>query len=223
MARTTEEIIQLIETRAAAFPELDEIENNPSRASEWKASKQVIAFAIQSMEEIIDEHKKEVSQLIIDQETGRISWYKDRIKEYQHGDIFSLVNNVITYNEVDPGNRIIAHASIKEDPADGSLIIRVAKGDPLEKLTTEELAGLAVWIKAFKFAGTLTNLGSLDPDPIYYEIDVEVDQSIMNLEGERIDGSADTPVVGAIKDYHRNIGEGGILYLSKVIDAVQAV
>ncbi len=227
MALTSEQYTQIITDKAAEFPELSELEANPSRVPEWLYIKQVQGFLWKSIAEMVDQHKAETDLKIVQQETGTLSWYRDKVLAYQHGDPLTLINNVPGYNLPDPAKQIIAHASLKEVQVNDETVIDIkvakANGDDLEAIDVLELAGLQTYLAKIKFAGTKLLVQSLPPDQVYYDLDIEVDQTIIGLDGKRLDGTTDTPILDAIGAFHKSIGEDGVLYLSKVVDALQSI
>ena len=226
MAESSEYYENIITQKAAEYPELSELEANPSRASEWLYVKKTLGFFFKSMAEMVEQHKAEVALMIQRQELGDLEWYRTKALAYQHGDPITRINNVPGYNVIDPDKQIIRHCSCREvidDDHNLVIVIKAAKGaDALEPLDTIELAGLTAYLENIKFGGVKLVILSLPPDQVYYEIDVQVNQSIIDVNsGCRLDGSEDTPIYKALNTFHKAIGNEGVLYLSRVEDAVQ--
>ena len=224
MARTLEEIQQVIQQAAASFPELSDMETNPSTVQVWKYAKRVMALGIRSVEEIVDVHKQEVEANINTQAFRGLDWYKDKVLQYQHGDSLVVAANQVVYPAIDPTKRIIAQVAIVESQTNGSLEIKVAKdANGLTALSADELAGLQTYLNRIKIAGTLVTTTSGNAVLVRYNVNVEVDKLVLNGQAARIDGTTTTPVQEALEAFHQSLEFNGTLFLSKATNAVQDV
>lgn len=223
MARTQEQILLEIQTEADKYPDLSQLQNNASAAAVWDYAKRVMASGIAVIEQTLDQHKLDVQQLIDEQQNGIIDWYKEQILAYQHGDDVVVQNNRIIYETIDPAKQIIKQVDIDESAVDGSLTVKVAKGNPLEPLTATELAGLQAYLARIKIAGTLITVASDPAILVRYTVGVEIDRLILNDNVERLDGTTTTPVQDALEAFHKSLQFNGTLYLSKASNAVQTV
>ena len=224
MARTLEEIQQNIQKEASRFPELSDLEANPSTVQVWKYAKMVMTLGIRTVEAIIDVHKQDVEAKLNRQAFGGLQWYKEKVLEYQHGDSLVVAANQVVYPAIDPAKRIIAQVAVTESQTNGSLEIKVAKdNNGLTALSADELAGLQTYLNRIKIAGTLVTANSGNAVPVRYNVNVEVDKSVLNRRAERIDGTTTTPVQEALDAFHKSLQFNGTLFLSKAVDAVQNV
>lgn len=228
MARTQSEILAIMTAKAAEYPEMSELESNSSLVAVWSTAKEIIAFLAALSDVGIDDHKAMVEALIVEQEAGGLTWYRDRVLDYQHGDSLQVIENRLSYSAVDDSKKIVAHASVDESlngNGETQLEIKVAKSidGTLTVLDAQELAGLSTYLRVIKYAGTIINLQSLPANLVAYDVTVTIDQAVIDSEGKMIDGSTETPIFDAI-DIQNNNPDGEVeLHVSTVEDVLQGV
>ena len=210
--------------RVADFPELSDLEANSSVAQVWEYAKEVFALGTAQIEQSQDLLQEEVQTLIDDREPGGKEWYRERVMAYQHGDSLVVINNRPGYSVIDETKQIVKHVSVVEEQPNGALLIKAARNDgSIIQLSVDEVAGLTAYLSRVKVAGTLITVQSLLPNQVAYDVVVEVDKSVLNETGQRVDGSADTPVFDTLEVFHQDIDFNDILYLSRATDALQEI
>ncbi|MCY4418871.1 MAG: hypothetical protein OXB93_03380 [Cytophagales bacterium] len=225
MARKREEIIAQMNQWASQHKELRELEQNTSRTSVWKYAKQVMAFAIQTLERMMDHHKEEIRKEIQTQKVGTHHWYFQKTLAFQYGDLLSVIDNEPRYLTLDPSKQIVKHAALSEN-AQGGLDIKVVKtdgrNDPVP-LNMDEQSALLAYLNQIKFAGTKIRVISRPANLIGLKLQVEMDKQIFNSEGELLGQSGHYPVRDTMEKYLKNLPFDSILYISKLTDAIQAL
>lgn len=215
MARTPEEIEQQIldeKTSTTALDTLDSVSNTAI----WRLWVFITSMVIHYFEVLQDAFKADVQAIIDNNQYGTLAWWYNQVKAYQHGDLLLFINNVYKYAAIDADKQIVKYCSVTENG--GRLQIKVAKqvGSEPVVLSADELNGVVDYANDIRPAGTQITVQSLAADLVKISLNV-----YYNASG---DIAVIKPAVEqAITDYLANIQFDGILYLNKLIDAVQAV
>jgi len=186
------------------------------------------AFGLWTLEVLFDAHKLEVLDLLLRMKPHSAAWYVTTAKAFQYGydllpDSDKFDNGTHTEDEI-LDSKIIKYAAAIE--RDGRLLLKVAKQDgsgDLQELEPGELAAFSEYINRVRDAGVVIELLTQPADHLKLEIDVFYNPLILNAQGQRIDGTAATPVRDAIYNYLANIEFDGTFVLAKMIDAIQQV
>ena len=148
MARTQEQILAQINEEADRHAALAELQRHTSRISVWRHIKQSAAFAIRTIEEMLDTHSAEVESRLNRQRIGTRAWYAEQALRYQHGQKVALIDGRPGYATDAAEARIIRHLAVEEATDDdgnktGIIKVKAVKagetpGAPYEVLTEEE-------------------------------------------------------------------------------------
>lgn len=219
MARTISDITNQIIAEKEKRSELNRL-SSASAVAVWRLWVYITAVAIQFHEVLFDLFRKEVEEKIAARQAGTPSWYVARVREFQAGDQLQIVNGVATYASVDASKRIVTRSSYKETDLTGSAVLqlKVAKGEvgSEQPLTGEEVYQLNAYLERIKFAGTKIQVVSLHGDRLRLTAEVFFD-GIYDVAGIK------TQVKAAINNYLVNLDFDGLVYLNKIIDAIQNV
>jgi len=219
MARSITEISNQIIAEKERHSELNRL-SSASAVAVWRLWVYITAVAIQFHEVVFDLFRKEVEDKIAARQAGTPSWYVARVREFQAGDQLQVVNGIATYPVEDPAKRIVTRSSYKEaQSGDGLLLqIKVAKGGigAEQPLTDEEVYQLETYLERIKFAGTKIQVVSLNGDRLRLTANVFFD-GLYDMDVVR------TSVNRAINSYLVNLDFDGMVYLNKIIDAIQKV
>lgn len=227
MARTMEEIVEEINREADRYNELSDLQSNTSRTSVWNFAKKSVAFAVLTLEKIIEKHYEDVNALVEEQEAGSLRWYAQKARSFQYGDRVVVVDNRVKYTQVDPSKQIVKHVSISEGTNNnrGTVYVKALKeeNDTLAPLTTDEKNAMIVYMDSIKFAGTKIEIISTDADILKMDLQIEVNNEVIDIAGRLTANSSVSPVIDTIKAYFNNLPFDGIFYLSKLEDQLQAI
>ena len=228
MARTIETVVEEINKEANRYSALSDLQTNTSRVSVWDFVKRSLAFAVVTLEKMVDKHREEVQDLVDQQEAGSLRWYAKKARDFQYGDRVSIVDNKVKYTVEDESKKIVRHVSINEGTAEdtrGTLYIKALKeGDnTLVPLTVEEKNAMLAYMNSIKFAGIKIEIVSTHPDLIKLSLQVEVNDELIDRNGYSTADPSVSPVQEAIKKYFNNLPFDGVFYLSKLEDQIQAV
>jgi hypothetical protein len=217
MARTQQEIYDSIKTEMTANVLTLPLVANMSKTNLTGLLAWIVAGVMVSLEIIFDAFKVEVDDNVKAAQVGNSLWYKNRVLEFQLGDVLTLVNSKYIYNPLDITKRIIARCAV-EERNDSTLRIKVAKlnGTTLQALNIAELNALISYIKKIRFAGVRFQVMSNNGDilKVYFQIyyDPIIDPALIKTNVEK-----------AINDYILNLPFNGELQLSSLTDEVQKV
>lgn len=250
MARSVEEIYNSIIAEKQTFTELSGLmpqynqappaNDNPfatyiqdvasaSRVAMWRLWVYIMATALYTHEVLFDTFKAEAEAIAASSIAGNLAWYADQVKKWQYG--FSLVFNNATYryyyadttSTAAIAARLVAKVSVREVTTStySGIVIKVAKDSggtlvPLDSTPGTELTSLTTYVNYIKFAGVQTVVLSLPADTVKLNLKVYYD-------GTQVLTDVQTAVQDALNAYLINIEFDGVLYINKLVDALQAV
>lgn len=151
-----------------------------------------------------ESYEEDIRNMIKQTFIGTVDWYGALVKSWE-------------YN----GDNPIRHVSVLEQFP--KLVFKVnTEGFGVIGAESEEMVALLAYVNENKVAGTHIEIVSREPDNILPTLTVVVDAQMFDHEGQLLlDGSF--PVEDAIDAYLGGVEYDGILYKSKLVDAVQAV
>ena len=221
MARNTLEIDTELSMAQATYPELAAL-TSPSATAVHRLWRYVVATCAQTLETLWDRHTVEVNAIVARAAVGTPGWYADRAKEFQKDDGSLAVqpSGAIGYAAVNLAARIVAQATAKENGQSGKLFIKVAKNGAtagtLAALTGAELVQVKGYFDRIRFAGTRLEVVSREADrlqvsgTVYYDALLDV-------------ATVQAAVQAAVQRYLAALEFDGLVYVTRLTDAVQAV
>ena len=177
----------------------------------------IVASIIYLREKMHSLWLKDVEQTALATRYGTKQWWWKMAMMWQDGDSVEIKDDgVIGYATEDETKKIIKYAAIVSEGR--AVYIRVAKtiGNDLAALSSEELSRFQDYIEDIKPLGIMAIGQSFEACSIKINATVYYD-------GEKDGSSIKTACETAIKDYLKNITFGGIVFKSKITDAVQEV
>jgi hypothetical protein len=220
MARTVTEIYNELLLEHASRVELESLDSESTSAI-YRLWLMIVAITVHAHEKLFDAHKAEVTALIEAQRVHTKQWYITMAKAFQYGD--ALLTDSDTYAVINQDNMVVDEAAAVEV---GSVLrIKVAKktAGALGPLTSDERAALAIYMDRVKDAGVHLSITTQAGDTLKLIVEISYDALILNSNGERIDGTADRPVLDAVKAYLLSLPFNGLLVLNRLIRAVENV
>lgn len=220
MGRTIDQIQQSIIDAKNAKPELAVLDS-PSQVAIWRLWTYIVAVAIYVMEGLWDIKQRELEDLALKAVPGTEAWLQAQVLKFQYSTIdpqaIQLINFAPAYQVVDPTLRIITRCSVKQQ-VDKAIKIKVAKGvqPDLVPLITAEQTALESYIDKIKFAGTVATVVTLEADRMQVNATVYFDPQYTEAKVKQW-------VKDAIVNYFNTLPFDGIVYNSKLEDAIQAV
>lgn len=199
----------------------------PSATSVRLRWRRVVASSVVALAWMYEQFKIEMLNILASQKPHTLRWYRKQALLFQYGD--ALMDDVLVYDnagfseEIIEQKRIIKQAAATE--AGGLVILRVAKevAGVLVPLMPAELTAFKSYVAELKDAGIQLEVFSYSADKLKVELDVYYDPSVLNGIGERLDGTAATPIENAIGGYLRNLEFNGVFVRTRMVDAIQSV
>lgn len=213
MAREFTEIASAIEADKATKPELAAL-GSTSATSLWGLIRDVVARAVWVLENMMDVFSKEIDDRIAAAVPGTDRWLAGEARKFQYGDplVFDSLTSRYYYQTPDPAKNIISQVAVQS--AAGTALVKVTKADG--PLTVDEMSAFRAYLNQVQFAGSNVAALSRNPDRLRLPLAIYYDA---NYELPKIK----TDVEAAILAYLQNLPFNGVLRLSALTDAVQAV
>lgn len=194
--------------------------NNPSQTAEFDLWKDIVAESQEILEQLQDTFLEDVELQISQAAVGHESWIKAQVLKFQYStvnpQVIQLINFAPAYTTVNESLRIVTRCSVVTD-YNKIVRIKVAKGltGALSQLSNPEYSSLYGYLTKIDFAGVAFNLINAVSDKIYIKADVYYDGQVSAF--------IQTAVEGAIDNYFANLPFNGVLKITSLVDAIQAV
>ncbi len=234
MARTKAVIKAQIIATISGIPIISQLVTNPSQVQYNNNFIDIVARAINFLEQLMDVLKSDLETKISKGAVGNSAWLEDKIlNEFQYSattpQVTELIDNVPTYPTIDASLRIVTRASVTTAGLN-TCLVKVAKSDPPEIMTSPEINALSAYLnqggdgtiagngRGVGFVGVNYNVRSYDPDKLYLEAEI--------IYNGQYAGVIQTTVEAAINDYMATLdfnSKINVLDLEIKIKAVEGV
>ena len=221
MARTIATIKEGIRTEKNNYSSLNSIlfsEEGGSTVGYLNNVADVVAININIFEQLQDAYKAELEDIASSAVPGTGAWIKEKVLEFQYdvntAQYIQLVDLVPVYNSIDEDLQIISRVAVVEG-GNGLITIKAATGTTPVALNSPQKTALQEYLDIIIPAGPTVVVQSLDSDKLYLDATVYYDGQFIN--------SIQTDVEDAITDYLANLDFNGVVLVSKLQDAIQAV
>lgn len=221
MARTLTEIYNVARDCRNQYLQLTEFKND-SKMSVMDAFTWVTSACIWTFENIMDVFKVDIARDLRNRINGTPAYYANALLKWQYGDELQMNDEgtQFIYPTVDETKRIVTKVSYSEIERpqflDKELLLKVAKGEPghYERLLDEELLAARAYVGQIAFAGTAFTVVSRRGDilvprvTVFYDGAVSEEEVYQNIEA-------------ALSNYIASVDFNGMVYVQKIIDAMQ--
>lgn len=176
----------------------------------------IVAYVVWLRETALESWRSDVDATALATRYGTKEWWHRIALAWQDGDMTSVIDGAVAYNTIDETKQKVKFCAVVEEGR--TLYLRVAGGNApsLAPLTDEELIRLQSYLSDVKPLGIRVVAQSYSADSLTVFAKIYYD-------GERIATDVDTEVKAAIEGYLASIVFGGMIYKSKIVDAIQAV
>ena len=176
----------------------------------------ICAYVVWLRETALDSWREDVDATALATRYGTKEWWHKIALAWQDGDMTSVVDGAIAYSIIDETKQKVKFCAVVEEGR--TLYLRVAGGTApaLIPLTNDELIRLQSYLNDVKPLGIRTVAQSYPADNLAVQANVYYD-------GERILAELESEVNSAIDNYLSSIVFGGLIFKSKLIDAIQSV
>lgn len=189
---------------------------------------EIVALAIFIHELFFDQHRVEIEDKILNQKSGRLSWYRTMALRFQFG--FDLVpdkdyfdNGTATAEQI-ANSKIIKYAAVDESQTESRIIIKIAgeENGVLSDFTDPtQVEAIEAYFKEIKWPGKITII-NYKADKLYLNIQIKRDALLLNADGLSIQ-NGNTPVNDAISEFMKELPFNGELRLSALVDKLQLI
>ena len=214
MARTTEEIRDLLDAAQAAESTLSTL-NNPSQTSEYNLWKDIYAMIQNMDEQLWDILRDEINTAIALAAPATPTWIKWKVEQFQYSatntQVLQLVNFVPTYPVIDTDLQIITRCAVKTI-GNNTVRVKVSKSDPPTVLTALEAASLTGYVAAIIPAGVVFQIVNVAADKLYIDADIY-------YNGEYAATISDS-VIESINAYLEGLPADGTVEISALQNAI---
>jgi hypothetical protein len=215
MAQTIQEIEDSIDAQVAAAPELVDL-NSTSNIALYKVYRKCIAFILNLFQRQQDDYQAAIQTTVEQKQFGTDPWWQQTMLAYQHGDLLQFINNFFQYAAIDTTKQVINLCSVKGQG--GLALLKCATlvdGVP-QVLTDDEIAGAQSYAEEQRPCGITPVVQSFPADMLKLFLKI-----YYNPQGDL--PTIKSQVEAAITNYLDTIDFDGVLYINKLIDAIQAI
>jgi len=189
-----------------------------------------VATAMFVMQELFDRFKTDVSEILSAQLPGTVNWYAWKARLFQFGrKLFAETdyydNTGLTEEEITT-ERVVKYAAAVEAKDKSILYLKVATDDgngERKPLSPEQLIAFKKYLNEVQYAGVRISVINDPADEMKLQIDIYYDPLVLDENGRRLDGTADTPVQDAIRAYLKNLPFNGTYTNQGLVDTLQAI
>lgn len=175
MARTIAQVQQQILDSIAADAILSPLLTSVSKRAIYNVWTYIIAASISLLEQLMDIFSLAIETTVAQAAPDTGQWLQAQIFKFQYSadvaQVVQLINLAPSYPVVDASLRIITRCSVTTDLAN-SVIIKVAKSEPPEALTTNERTALQSYVNVIGAAGITYTVSSLASDKLYVQAQI---------------------------------------------------
>ncbi|MFY0714139.1 hypothetical protein J1D01_10710 [Seonamhaeicola sp. NFXS20] len=230
---TQQEIKEQILAEKANYSSLDTL-NSTSKVSIYGIWAGIVATVIWTLYVFFDLFTDEINTKIKEQKKYSLLWYRNKALEFRYGQ--QIINDEYTddgYTEEEiEAMKVVKRAAVIELEVNNRkhLYIKVATEDEngnLAPVPDEVKEALEVYFSdpenGIKAAGTKIIIFTAQADDLKLNIDFFYNPLVLDENGSRIDGTANTPVQDVVRDYLKNLKFNGEFNIAKLEDLLQDV
>jgi hypothetical protein len=202
-----EEILQKMLEQKESSQELSTA-NSTSKVGLLRQILYIVSFAIASLYELFEIHKKEVAEISEDKEPHQENWYEQKAFDYQFGHVLisdtdNYNNTALTDQEIET-SKVIKYAVAVEEKDKSTLYIKIADKDK-QPLSEVQQTAFESYINDVADMGVHISVVNKVADSLKLELDVYYDQAVLSSEGLLLKDTNVSPVVNAVNLYLDNL------------------
>lgn len=223
--RTIDEIYALMIAEKERHEVLNGLTSN-SKTAIWRLFMYIVAFAIYTHEQIFENHKSELEDILKKDKSHTLLWYREKAKMFQYAfplipDTDQFDNTGKTEEEIQ-ASKIIKYAAISEDLDDRRLILKIATeaNGKLSPISNDQAEGFYKYANEYRDAGVKVTVINYLPDILSLKIRIFRDPNLLDKNGfHKLKGNK--PVEDAINEFMKELPFNGELRINKLIDKLQ--
>ncbi len=189
-----------------------------------------VATAMFVMQELFDQFKIDISAILNAQLSGTGNWYAYKAMLFQYG--MELVpetdfydNTGLTSEQI-TAMRVVKYAAAVESKDKSILYVKVATDDGngvRQPLSSAQLTAFKQYLNDVQYAGVRIIVINDPADEMKLQIDIYYDPLVLDETGNRLDGTSNTPVQDAIRNYLANLPFNGTYTNQALVDTLQVI
>lgn len=176
----------------------------------------ILSFGNYILEQLFDNHKKEVEDIIEAKMPHRPSWYRTKSLAFQYG--FDLIQDTDKYNNTGftedqiEASKIIKYSAVTQNG--GQLLIKIASesNSELSPITVPQKAAFDAYIQEIADCGVKYIVINSLPDILLLNLQIYIDPLVLTADGMSI-SNGNYPVEDAILEYMKELPFNGELVL----------
>ena len=189
-----------------------------------------VATAMYVMQELFGRFKIDISEILNAQLSGTVNWYAYKAMLFQFG--MELVPETDYYEnaglsvEQIAAMRVVKYAAAVESKDKSILYVKVATddGNGIRKpLSSAQLIAFKKYLNDVQYAGVRIAVINDPADDMKLRIDIYYDPLVLDELGRRLDGTDNTPVQNAIRNYLKNLPFNGTYANQGLVDTLQMI
>ncbi|MFK5971467.1 MAG: hypothetical protein QM487_15305 [Candidatus Marithrix sp.] len=188
----------------------------------------ILSYSIYLLEQLFNQHQKEVDEQLYNQKSGRLPWYRFMALKFQYG--FDLIidsdeydNTGYTAEQIET-SKIIKYSAVNDGDIQGVIIVKIAgeTDNKLAPITAEQQTSVEAYFNEIKYAGSRINVINFLPDILNLNIQIYRDPLVLDSNGTSIVNGG-KPVETAINEFMKELPFDGELILAHLVDKLQQV
>jgi hypothetical protein len=188
----------------------------------------ILSYSIYLLEQLFNQHQKEVDLQLYNQKSGRLPWYRYMALKFQYG--FDLItdsdefdNTGYTAAQIE-ASKIIKYSAVNEGDVQGVIVIKIAgeTDGKLAPISADAKTTAEAYFNEIKYAGSRINVINFLPDRLFLNLQIYRDPLVLDANGNSV-VKGGNPVETAINEFMKELPFNGELVLLKLIDKLQLV
>lgn len=189
----------------------------------------IVATAMWLNTQLFDQFKIDIQKILRENRAHTPPWYATRAKEFQYG--YDLVpytdqydNSGLTPEQITTA-QVVKFAAAVEASDQSILMIKIATETDGKKqpVTNPQLTAFTAYIGQIKDAGVRITVINQAADDLRLNMDIYYNPLILDDSGRRLDGSGDTTVQDAIREYISSLDFNGLYTNQALVNKLQTV
>lgn len=189
----------------------------------------VVATCMLQIYQMFEQYMVDLLALLRNNKSHTPRWYATRAKEFQFGyelagDTDQYDNSSLTPEQI-KNFQIVKFAAGIEADDQSILFVKIARevNNVRQPLTAIQYAAFSAYMGRIKDAGVRMSIINAQADELYLNLDIYYDPLVLDADGKRLDGTSDTSIQDAIRNYVGNLSFNGLYTNQALIDALQKV
>lgn len=188
----------------------------------------ILSFSIFLLEQLFNQHQKEVEDQLYNQKSGSLPWYRFMALKFQYG--FALItdsdefDNSSSTTEQIEASKIIKYAAVNDGDVQGTVIVKIAgeTNGVLAPISASAQTSVEAYFEEIKYSGTRVRVINYLHDRLFLNLRIYRNPLVLDANGVSILTGVKS-VEEAIQAYMKELPFNGELELESLTDKLQLV